>query len=57
MPKLSQAANQTLPIPAARVPTKIANKVIQFPSEAQTSLRTKLKTDYACATEDDSNLD
>jgi hypothetical protein len=57
MPKLSQAANQTLPIPAARVPTKIANQVIQFPSEAQTSLRTKLKTDYACATEDDSNLD
>jgi hypothetical protein len=46
MPKLSQAANQTLPIPAARVPNKIANKVIQFPSKAQTD--TEQKLNYAC---------
>jgi hypothetical protein len=46
MPKLSQAANQTLPIPAARVPTKIANKVIQFPNEAQTDAVQRLN--YAC---------
>jgi hypothetical protein len=31
MPKLSQAATQTLPMPATKVPTKIANKVIMFP--------------------------
>jgi hypothetical protein len=31
MPKLNHAANQTLPMPAAKVPTKIANKVIQIP--------------------------
>jgi hypothetical protein len=31
MPKLSQAATQTLPMPATKVPTRIANKVILFP--------------------------
>jgi hypothetical protein len=46
MPKLSQAANQTLPIPAARVPAKIANKVIQIPTETQTSAEHSLN--YAC---------
>jgi hypothetical protein len=34
MPKLNQAATQTLPMPATKVPTKIANKVILHPRSA-----------------------
>jgi hypothetical protein len=33
-PKLNQAASQTLPMPATKVPTKIANKVIVSPQVA-----------------------
>jgi hypothetical protein len=36
MPKLSQAANHTLPMPAAKVPNKIAKSVIQIPTKSQT---------------------
>jgi hypothetical protein len=49
MPKLSQAASHTLPMPAARVPNKIANKVIQVSTDAQQIERTWSKSNYACA--------
>jgi hypothetical protein len=43
MPKLSQAATQTLPMPATKVPTKIANKVIVFPGVLATPKQTAPK--------------
>jgi hypothetical protein len=47
-PKLSQAANQTLPMPAAKVPNKIANKVIQISTQVSATQATVQKHDYAC---------
>jgi hypothetical protein len=47
-PKLSQAANQTLPIPAAKVPNKIANKVIQISAQVSATQAIVQKHDYAC---------
>jgi hypothetical protein len=52
MPKLSQAANHTLPMPAAKVPNKIANKVIQIPSDVQAGPEQRLN--YACLLDQDS---
>jgi hypothetical protein len=43
MPKLNQAATQTLPMPATKVPTKIANKVIMFPGVLGTPSKTAPK--------------
>jgi len=38
MPKLSQAASHTLPMPAAKVPNKIAKRIIRISPVAQSEL-------------------
>jgi hypothetical protein len=45
MPKLSHAANQTLPMPAAKVPNKIAKRIMRVLSVNQ--IKIDDTSDYA----------